>query len=83
MTPRKLLYSMLLLGEPDSAFEFTGPLPASIGCVVPLVTEGTAAGAEDGGGRGGSGWTLPLADPFAVVPVGAAGVPVGPLKFIG
>jgi len=74
---------MLVLGAPDSAFKCAGPVPASIGCEVPLVIDGTAAGAEDGGGRGGIGWTVPLPDPSAVVAVGAGGVCVGPLKLIG
>ena len=72
----------MLLGELVSAFECTGPLPASIGCEVPPAVEGAAAGAEDGGGRGVIGWTVLLADAdpsaFAV-----GGVSLGPLKLIG
>ena len=57
----------MLLGDLVSAFEeFTGPLPASIGCEVPLVVEGAAAGAEDSGGRGVIGWTVLLADAVCV-----------------
>ena len=73
----------MLLGDLVSAFEeFTGPLPASIGCEVPLVVEGAAAGAEDSGGRGVIGWTVLLADadPSALA---VGGVSVGPLKLIG
>ena len=70
----------MLLGELESAFECTGPLPASIGCTAPLVTEGAAAGADEGGGSGVIGWTvLPAEASFGVT----GGISVGPLKLIG
>ena len=72
----------MLLGELVSAFEFTGPLPASIGRTEPFVTEGTAAGAGEGGGSGVIGWTLPLAGAEASR-LGVGGVSLGPLKLIG
>ena len=70
----------MLLGELESAFECTGPLPASIGCTAPLVTEGAGAGADAGGGSGVIGWTVLLAEDSVVV---AGGVSLGPLKLIG
>ena len=73
----------MLLGDLLSAFEFTGPLPASIGCEVPLAIEGAAAGAEDSGGRGVIGWTVLLAGAVASTVAGGGGVSVGPLKLIG
>lgn len=73
----------MLLGGLESAFECTGPLPASIGCAAPLVTEGAAAGADDGAGSGVMGWTMALVDPAVPVSLGAGGVSLGPLKLIG
>lgn len=72
----------MLLGDLVSAFEFTGPLPASIGCEVPLAIEGAAPGAEDSGGRGVIGWTVLLAGAVASA-VAGGGVSLGPLKLIG